>query len=157
MKNKGLNTDQSKTKLEAGKPGEKDEKSGAKDNLKSPSTESAHSDPKSPIASSVQTSETVVKSETTQPEAKPDEEKLKEPLIESFPLKKEGKEKTNSPSKKPRPPPLFIPRPLAQGKGTPLSASKLPAMFNSAASWHGFCSEARSCFFRECLSSLHYN
>ena len=138
MKNKGLNTDQSKTKLEAGKLGEKDEKSGAKDKLSSPSTDSAHSDPKSPIASSVQKPETVAKSETTQPEAKPDgneKEKLKEPLVESFPLKKEGKEKTNSPSKKPRPPPLFIPRPVAQGKGTTLSASKLPAMFNSAASW----------------------
>ena len=122
MKNKGLNTDQSKPKSEAGKLGEKE--------VSSPSTENAHSDPKSPIASSVKKAETVAKSETTEKEAKPDgseKEKLKEPLVESFPLKKEEKERSGSPSKKPRPPPLFIPRPVAQGKGTPVSASKLPA------------------------------
>lgn len=143
MKNKGLKTDPSKAKVEGKEHGDKDEKIGVRDKLSSPSMETSHSDLKSPITSTVKKLETIAESETTHTAESPDtsqKEKLKEPLTESFPLKKERKEKDTSPSKKPRPPPLFIPRPVAQGKGTPVSASELPRLLlqpclNLVGSW----------------------
>ena len=132
IKNKGAKTDLNKAKMEEKELGEKNEKISAKDKLSSPSTEKAHSELKSPITSSEKKLETVVEPETTQTEAKLDDshkEKVKEPSVESFPLKNQGKERAVSPSKKPRPPPLFIPRPLAQGKRTPLPAGNLPSGF----------------------------
>ena len=131
-KNKGPKTDLSKAKVESKELREKDVKTEDRDKLSSPVTENARSELKSPITSSVKNPETGTESGTTQRAAKPDtsqKEKPNEPTIESFPLKKEEKEKSVLPSKKPRPPPLFIPRPVVQGKGTPMSASRLPAMF----------------------------
>ena len=43
---------------------------------------------------------------------------------ESVSSKKEEKGKVNSSPKKPRPPPLFIPRAVVQGKATPQSTRK---------------------------------
>ena len=143
MKNKGLKADPSKAKVEGKEHGDKDEKIGVRDKLSSPSTENSHSDLKSPITSTVKKLETIAESETTHTAESPDisqKEELKEPSTDSFPLKKEGKEKDASPSKKPRPPPLFIPRPVAQRKGTPMSASELPCLLlqpclNLGGSW----------------------
>ncbi|XP_068717808.1 ubiquitin carboxyl-terminal hydrolase 36-like [Montipora capricornis] len=122
-------TDVDKTKAEEREPGEKDIKGKVDDELAKASTENAsQADPKSPITSSEKNLGTGPGSESAQTSAKEDDvcqvQKLKEPLAESVPLKKEEKEKADSPPKKPRPPPLFIPRPVAQGKGTPVAATR---------------------------------
>lgn len=106
--------------------------------LNSSTDENTSSEIKSPIASSDKRAETVAQSEASKSSAKLDsssvnakshisashKEKTKTSSEEGFPLKKEEKEKVVSP-KKPRPPPLFIPRAVVQGKGTPSSARKL--------------------------------
>lgn len=131
--NKVNKTDPSKAKHEGKVAGEKDESIGLRGESSSSTDEGAPSEIKSPIASSDKRSEAVAKSETAQAPAKPDakdqvsggqKEKTKGSSDEIFPLKKEEKEKVVSP-KKPRPPPLFIPRPVAQGIGTSLSTRKL--------------------------------
>lgn len=135
--NKVNKTDPSKAKHEGKVAGEKDESIGLRGESSSSTDEGAPSEIKSPIASSDKRSEAVAKSETAQAPAKPDakdqvsggqKEKTKGSSDEIFPLKKEEKEKVVSP-KKPRPPPLFIPRPVAQGIGTSLSTRKLLQCF----------------------------
>ena len=129
---KANKTEPSKAKPEGKEHGEKDVKIGMKEKLSSSSIENASSEIKSPIASSGKISETFTKPDTIKSPSRLDsssasggqKEKAKENSEERFPLKKEGKDKVPSP-KKPRPPPLFIPRPLAQGKGTPVYTCKL--------------------------------
>ena len=128
VKSKGVKTDLDKAKTEEKELGEKSENIVGKDKVGSLLTGATRSEVKSPITSSEKKLEAATESETSQNvTAKPDvsnKEKIKD-SSENFPLRKEGKEGSVSPSKKPRPPPLFIPRAVAQGKGTPLSAGKL--------------------------------
>ena len=136
LKSKGVTSksDLNKTKTEERELEEKNEKSKATDGmerLSSGEIVKAKPDLKSPITSSAKKLETVPESESLQTATKPEEsgkkEELKEPTMQSSPGKKEVKGKADSPLKKPRPPHLFIPRPVAQatiGKGTPASASK---------------------------------
>jgi len=127
VKSKGVKTDLNKAKTEERELGEKREKIAGKDKVGSVLTEATRSEIKSPITSSEKKLETATETEAVQNvTAKPDvsnKEKI-EDSSENVPLRKEGKERSDSPSKKPRPPPLFIPRAVAQGKGTPLSAGK---------------------------------
>lgn len=122
-----------KAKTEGKELGEKSASIAGKDKVGSPLRELTGSEVKSPITSSAKRLEAATEPEAAQNvKAKPDvcnKEKIKD-SSENVPLRKEGKEGCVSPSKKPRPPPLFIPRAVAQGKGTPLSAGKL--RFNSA-------------------------
>lgn len=117
-----------KAKTEEKDLGEKREKVAGRDKVGSPLTEATRSEVKSPITSAEKKLEATTESEAAQNvTAKPDvcnKEKIKD-SSENVPLKKEGKDGSVSPSKKPRPPPLFIPRVVAQGKWTPLSAGKL--------------------------------
>lgn len=133
VKSKGVKTDLNKAKTEEKELGEKSENIVGKDKVGSLLTGATRSEVKSPITSSEKKLEEATESEAVQNvTAKPDvsnREKIKD-SSENVPLRKEGKERSDSPSKKPRPPPLFIPRVVAQGKGTPLSAGKLP--LNSA-------------------------
>ena len=106
--------------------------------LSSSTDVNAQSEVKSPIASSDKRTETVTQSESSQSPAKIDgstgdekshdslnqKEKAKMSSEESVSSKKEEKGKIISSPKKPRPPPLFIPRAVVQGKGTPQSACK---------------------------------
>lgn len=128
VKSKGVKTDLNKAKTVEKELEEKRETITGKDKVGSPLTEATRSEVKSPITSSGKKLEVATETEAAQNvTAKPDvsnKEKIKD-SSENFPLKKEGKEGSVSPSKKPRPPPLFIPRVVAQGKGTPLSAGKL--------------------------------
>lgn len=128
VKSKGVKTDLNKAKTEEKELGEKSEKVAGKDKVGSPLTEATRSEVKSPITSSEKKLETVTESEASQNvTAKPDvsnKDKIKD-SSENVPLRKEGKEGSVSPSRKPRPPPLFIPRVVVQGKGTPSSAGKL--------------------------------
>lgn len=130
VKSKG---DLNKAKTEEKELGEKSENIVGKDKMGSLLTGATRSEVKSPITSSEKKLEEAAESEAVRNvTAKPDvsnREKIKD-SSENVPLRKEGKERSDSPSKKPRPPPLFIPRVVAQGKGTPLSAGKLP--LNSA-------------------------
>lgn len=133
--NKGNKTESSTAKHE-GK--EKYDKNGLKEKFINPSTESLSSETKSPISSLGKFSETLSKPDTSKSPGKSDgssvevkgqalggqEDKIKETSDEGLPLRKENKEKKLSP-KKPRPPPLFIPRPLVQGKGMPSHTRKL--------------------------------
>ncbi|KAL9955427.1 hypothetical protein ACROYT_G036754 [Oculina patagonica] len=135
--NKGNKTDFSKAKHEGKELGQKGESIGMRAKVSSSTDENASSEIKSPIASSDKRAETVAQSEASKSPAKPDsslanakghasashKDKTKTSSEESFPLKKEEKEKVVSP-KKPRPPPLFIPRAVVQGKGTPSSAPR---------------------------------
>ena len=128
VKSKGVKTDLNKAKTEEKELGEKSENIVGKDKVGSLLTGATRSEVKSPITSSEKKLEAVTESEASQNvTAKPDvsnKEKIKD-SSENVPLRKEGKEGSVSPSKKPRPPPLFIPRAVAQGKGTPLSGGKL--------------------------------
>lgn len=132
LKSKGgtSKSDLNKTKTEERELEEKSEKSKTSDGMESLSTGEI-SKVKSPITSVAKKLETVSESELLQTATKPEEsgekEELKEPIMQSSPVKKEVKGKADSPLKKPRPPHLFIPRPVAQatlGKGTAPSASK---------------------------------
>ena len=128
LKSKGVTSksDVNKTKTEERELEEKSEKSKASDGMESLSTgeiSKVKPDLKSPITSVAKKLETVSESELLQTATKPEEsgekEELKEPIMQSSPVKKDVKGKA-------RPPHLFIPRPVAQatlGKGTP-SASK---------------------------------
>lgn len=136
--NKGNKPDMSKAKQDRNKLGEKGENVGMRAKLSS-STE-APSEIKSPIASSDRRTETVTQSESSQPPAKSEgssvdekghvnfnqKEKTKMSSEESVSSKKEEKGKVTSISspKKPRPPLLFIPRAVVQGKATPQSTRK---------------------------------
>lgn len=134
--NKGNKPDLSKTKQDRNKLGEKDENIGMQAKLSSSTDVNAPSEIKSPIASSDKRTDTVTQSESSQSPAKIDgssvnekchfsqKEKTKMSSEESTPSKKEEKGKVISSSKKPRPPPLFIPRAVVQGKGTPQSTRK---------------------------------
>lgn len=116
---------------------DKDEKMGMKEKLKSPSSESVSSEIKSPISSlgkisetfsNPDTSKTLSKSDSSPVEGKEQasggqKDKNKETSDEGLTLRKENKGKKLSP-KKPRPPPLFIPRPVIQGKGTSSNTPK---------------------------------
>ena len=117
-----------KAKTEEKELREKSEKVAGKDKVGSPLTEATRSEVKSPITSAEKKLGAATESEAAQNvTAKPDvcnKEEIKD-SSENVPLRKEGKEGSVSPSKKPRPPPLFIPRAVSQGKGTPLSAGKL--------------------------------
>lgn len=128
VKSKGVKTDLNKAKTEEKELGEKSEKVAGKDKVGSPLTEATRSEVKSPITSAEKKLGAATESEAAQNvTAKPDvcnKEEIKD-SSENVPLRKEGKEGSVSPSKKPRPPPLFIPRAVAQGKGTPLSTGKL--------------------------------
>ena len=133
--NKGNKTESSTAKHE-GK--EKYDKNGLKEKFINPSTDSLSSETKSPISSLGKFSETLSKPDTSKSPGKSDgssvevkgqalggqKDKIKETSDEGLPLRKENKEKKLSP-KKPRPPPLFIPRPLVQGKGMPSHTRKL--------------------------------
>jgi len=132
--NKGSKPDPSKAKQN----GEKGENLGMQTKLGSSTDVNAPSEIKSPIASSDKRTETVTQSESSQTPAKIDgssvddksheslsqKEKAKRSSEESVSSKKEEKGKVISSPKKPRPPPLFIPRAVVQGKGTPQSACK---------------------------------
>ena len=135
--NKGNKPDMTKLKQDGNKLGEKSENIGMRAKLSS-STD-APSEIKSPIASSDKRTETVTRSDSLQPPAKIDgssvnekghvnfnhKEKMKMSSEESVSSKKEEKGKVVSSPKKPRPPPLFIPRAVVQGKATPQSTRKL--------------------------------
>ena len=134
--NKGNKPDLSKAKQDGNKLGEKGENVGMRAKLSS-STD-APSEIKSPIASSDKRTETVTQSESSQPPAKigsssvnekghvsfNQKEKTKMSSEESVLSKKEEKGKVNSSPNKPRPPPLFIPRAVVQGKATTQSTRK---------------------------------
>lgn len=138
--NKGNKPDLSKAKQDGNKLGEKGESIGMRAKLSSSTDEKAPSEIKSPIAPSDKRAETVAQSESSQSPAKiygssvnekghvdfSQKEKTKISSEQSFPLKKEEKEKVISSPKKPRPrpPPLFIPRAVVQGKGTPQSTGE---------------------------------
>lgn len=136
--NKGNKADLSKAKQGGNKHGERSEDIGMRPKLSSSTDENAASEIKSPIASSDKRRESVAQSESSQYPAKIDgssvnekshvnfsqKEKTKTSSEESTPSKKEEKGKISSSPKKPRPPPLFIPRAVVQGKGTPQSARK---------------------------------
>ncbi|KAM7447912.1 Ubiquitin carboxyl-terminal hydrolase 42 [Porites harrisoni] len=127
VKSKGVKTDLNKAKTEEKELGEKSENIVGKDKVGSLLTGATRSEVKSPITSSEKKLEEAAELEAVRNvTAKPDvsnREKIKD-SSENVPLRKEGKERSDSPSNKPRPPPLFIPRVVAQGKGTPLSAAK---------------------------------
>lgn len=120
----------SKAKQDGNKLGEKGENIGMP--AKSSSSTDAPSEIKSPIASSDKRTETVTQSEGSQLPAKIDgssgNEKghvnLNQKEEESVSSKKEEKGKAISSPKKPRPPPLFIPRAVVHGKATPQSTRK---------------------------------
>lgn len=126
----------SKAKQDGNKLGEKGENIGMP--AKSSSSTDAPSEIKSPIASSDKRTETVTQSEGSQLPAKIDgssgnekghvnlnqKEKTKMSSEESVSSKKEEKGKAISSPKKPRPPPLFIPRAVVHGKATPQSTRK---------------------------------
>ena len=128
--NKGNKPDMSKAKQDGNKLGEKGENVGMRAKLSS-STD-VPSEIKCPIASSDKRTETVTHSGSSVPPAKIDDssvnekghvsfnqkEKMKMSFEESVSSKKEEKGKVNSSPKKPRPPPLFIPRAVVQGKAT---------------------------------------
>ena len=131
--NKGNKTDLSKAKQDVNKVAEKGENIGIRPKLSSSTNENAASEIKSPIASSDK--RTVTQSESSQSPAKIVDSSVnekshvnfsqKEKALEgSTPSKKDEKGKVISSPKKPRPPPLFIPRAVVQGKGTPQSAGK---------------------------------
>ena len=134
--NKGNKPDMSKAKQDGNKLGEKGENIGMP--AKSSSSTDAPSEIKSPIASSDKRTETVTQSEGSQLPAKIDgssgnekghinlnqKEKTKMSSEESVSSKKEEKGKAISSPKKPRPPPLFIPRAVVHGKATPQSTRK---------------------------------
>ena len=132
--NKGNKADLSKAKQGGNKHGERSEDIAMRPKLSSSTDENAASEIKSPIASSDKRRETVAQSESSQYPAKIDgssvnanfsqKEKTKTSTEESTPSKKEEKGKITSSPKKPRPPPLFIPRAVVQGKGTPQSGRK---------------------------------
>lgn len=134
LKSKGVTSksDLNKTNTEGRELEEKSEKGKASDGMESLSTgeiSKVKPDLKSPITSAAKKLETVPESELLQTATKPEgvKEELKEPIMQSSPVKKEVKGKADSPLKKPRPPHLFIPRSVAQatqGKGTTPSASK---------------------------------
>ena len=132
--NKGNKADLSKAKQGGNKHGERSEDIAMRPKLSCSTDENAASEIKSPIASSDKRRETVAESESSQYPAKIDgssvnanfsqKEKTKTSTEESTPSKKEEKGKITSSPKKPRPPPLFIPRAVVQGKGTPQSGRK---------------------------------
>lgn len=133
LKSKGVSSksDLNKTKTEERELEEKSKASDGMENLSTGEISKVKPDLKSPITSVAKKLETVSESELLQTATKPEEsgekEELKEPIMQSSPVKKEVKGKADSPLKKPRPPHLFIPRPVAQatlGKGTASSASK---------------------------------
>ena len=145
--NKGNKTDLSKAKPEGKEHGQKGDSTGVRAKL---SDSTASAEIKSPIASSDKRAETVAHLETSKSPGKLDtslasqKDKSKAGSEGSFPLKKEGKEKVAS--TKPRPPPLFIPRAVVQGKGTPITTRKFSHCFTSNI-FYSLCNDCKSIEF----------
>ena len=95
--------------------------------IKSPVNTDDHTSPKD--SETLDTAQTPLASNSvssdTQPRLSPDKQSERESASEkSLPAKKEEQRRSPSPTRKPRPPPLFIPRAVVQGKHTPQPAGK---------------------------------